>query len=335
MEKHRQRLAELGIWPLATPPPPKPTLTPAQLEQALVIADARFFGDTRVREFTEKSLIDLLRFAKQQRAARGMEPLSDDEAVEMAWLLPSPDDWGRIMLPYSMFLRGLLPASPTHAGALTYDVANATQAALLDIVRLGFVTVDSQPGTCAPFHNAETGDDGIELQREYIEGVYLKQFAKPLLDQMVARGFYVRLISGDGTAITRQPADMETSVADKLQTDARGRNRQLLPFTVEKVIAAASAESDDPSAGWEVPTGHWMSRDEAADVLIGLDDRWDDARQWINDNTYTFVIAAPRFCEPGFLAAHLRDALATIALQYYETDQRYQASRKEERADKR
>lgn len=168
LSKHQAILRKLGLID-------EPATFVARQRQCQVDQDdlARALAKSKRQFFGEHSEEQIEQISRQEVAHYKKHSLSNAEITFNVWQ-GHPDwptlDWGFAMVNYRLFLMGVVPHSPTHAGELTSDVQSQTVRNLIDVNRLGFISVDSQPGVCDTFRQLQTNKPGLELQREYIEG---------------------------------------------------------------------------------------------------------------------------------------------------------------------
>lgn len=102
------------------------------------------------------------------------------------WVHSDPHTWGEIAQLYVAFLQSKIPFTPIQLGSIYNDVRDAGVLPLLILInKLGFVTVNSQPGVATTGKSFITGEKYIEIQREYIEGLFLIKYSHKLFDRLV------------------------------------------------------------------------------------------------------------------------------------------------------
>lgn len=219
--------------------------------------------------------------------------------------------WGDVIFLYLKYMEGVIPASPTHAAELTLDVRDAGIQQLFTINKLGFITTNSQPGSC-------TSD---EEQRQYFDGFYLKNEAKILFDNLIKYDKdNIAIIVTDANRyhiiyqhlpqwLNRHPDafyqkyDRDTNTWKNTTKVNDPANKYIIPVTYEKqndslFTVLTSADLNMPSSTiLDNPLG---SLDENAfiDVTEGNLRKLYD---WTNRNIVKFTIIAKEFCKVNIL----------------------------------
>lgn len=291
-KEHEQKLIALGLLNVTVN---GPTCHVAQCDVQKAIQEAtRAFGGPD--EAFEARVQQVLRANPVTLPAPGKEEEYDEKYSRIAtavWTAALPTSWYHVMRLYTLFLEGKIPASPTHQGPLTLDVQNASVKTLLDINRLGFVTIDSQPGVCESFD--VRGVRGIEVQREYIQGSFPAKYSKLLFDKLVqVAGNYIEITVHRPTEPL--PTDKgEVILATYLKQNPEDTH-QLVDdeeVTVEELFRDADPNRDALKKYYNHPEFDFY------DAKTGV-------------ASHLFHLVARDYCRPGLVAQCLRYALCSI-----------------------
>lgn len=311
LDNHEAKLRQLGLLDASLP---KSRTSAAELQQAKAHADRLFLSGIDAARFkAEKAerAIDLMRrFHYTVPADDGAEPSSDDiwklsRITEELWPpQAAPVRYGTLLLMNELFLRGQLPASPSHAGAITGDVASQSLRTLLDINRLGFYTIDSQPGTCEPTKHAQTGEDGFEIQREYILGLYPVTLWKALFCKLMEHDVNIYVYSGQNRMLARYESDasLEPVYAALPFDDAQG-----------DLVLTAGRLASNPQ--WSVDTRLARYRGDFPEAFGYLKRRyWEEQDKLLRAGYVGIEVASSRLCGMGQTSIDLLDALVQVIL---------------------
>ena len=230
-------------------------------------------------------------------------------ATDAIWeeVLEKYPEWGTVNYLYIKFIKGDLYSSPLHLGPLNLDTQKQGVKDLITINRLGFQTVDSQPGVCTDFVNPFNKRSGKERQRQYVVGylpcIYLEKFLRNLGEYDVAYDVF----DGHGNRIVEHFPEWTREKHDNL--DFGRYNDDVLPLTISKF---------DDEDMWTVETKMSMhgtpfdSSDDFGPFYVTKFDGFpkiEAFHKWIVDNTVFIEIVAREFCKPNILDKILIDSL--------------------------
>lgn len=315
-EHHAQKLIALGLLNI-TVQGPTCHLAQCDVEKAIQEATRAFGGpdeqfEVRVQQALEieeriqKALQRLNELEQAQTADEGGDFDKYAMISDRVWRSANPTTWYHVMRLYILFLEGVIPASPTHLAPITLDVQQTSVKTLLDINRLGFVTMDSQPGVCESFENPHAR--GVEVQREYIRGSFPSAYATLLFDKLVqVAGDYIDITVNRATEPL--PTTMGKIVhANHLPTIGRRpfeNASTIIKRPVDVVLTAATTDADDE---WFIDTA--SNRRHFETFYDHPEQEHFNKRHGVESDIFELI--ARDYCRPGLVAECLRYALCSI-----------------------
>lgn len=241
------------------------------------------------------------------------------------WLNVKPYTWYENMLLFVYFLEGKIDATPTHLGPLTLDVTETNVKNMINIVKLGFITVDSQPGICETYDNDYDGENfsGSTIQREYVDGNYpiknydvFIEYLKKIADThnfaiLVTKSLYDEDEENDTEAefVLKYNIDKLKSYPDiPYDEDDEYYNSD------EKHINETSLY-DYKTKKWMGPTNMWVDNPHYANLMEAIYVRdLQQIKKNLTEYAYNFKITAGNYCEPGELSQCILYALIETTL---------------------
>lgn len=321
-KKHEEKLIALGLLNISVHGP-RCHVAQCDIDNAIARATVLFGGPDEMFEQTVLQVLQDNPFP----APNPDETLWDEDEMELymsvmraVWTAAPPITWYRVMRLYTLFLEGTIPASPTHAGPLTLDVQEASVKTLIDINRLGFVTMDSQPGVCQSF--AHNNVSGVEVQREYIQGSYPAFGSKILFDKLVEiGGDYIDIIvnapqepmpvygrNPTGKTVYRHTLKINQrrpfdDAADKAKIDGMVVTAGVLDDG-DRTFVDSGSKKDTFTKYYNHPEQEFYPQSDYFTRATGTE-------------SYLFQLVARDYCRPGVLAQCLRYALCSIILDSF------------------
>lgn len=209
--------------------------------------------------------------------------------------LSKDPSWDMVTHLYIKFLEGIIPATPLHLGPLLADTNDVGIRQLIKMNRLGFITVDSQPGLCEDFVNPMNGKSGKERQRQYISGFILGDLYENFVEKMEKNediGFIA--VDSDGKYIKRHLPEWVPD-ADSI------------PVTVSKF----DKDREWTNESWVRVENfdYFPEKDGYGPFYLSDFPDFEELHQWIAENTFYITLFAREFCQPNVMNDSIMNAL--------------------------
>ena len=240
------------------------------------------------------------------------------------WCHSDPHTWGEIAQLYVAFLQSKIPFTPIHQGSIYGDVRDAGVLPLLILInKLGFVTVNSQPGVATTGKSFITGEKYIEIQREYIEGLFLIKYSRKLFDRLVeilGSNAAIIVSNSKNKLIMKHAPDAMINDIDFRQAvgfvdihqcdDGKACEDYGVDNNKDRIPVTSSAVFNNTTKKYEQWKTFTSCPIQGSQFMSATDDFCKKSvYKKYDSGTYSFAIISAHFCQEGRIALCLLNAL--------------------------